>query len=48
MEGFNFYMLNYNIVVAFECLGYTEEAESYYRKCGNYPQDYSIDGLNQT
>lgn len=36
MEGINTYLPNYNIGVIFECLGYRDEAISYYRKCGDY------------
>ncbi|MBA8894789.1 glycosyltransferase [Clostridium saccharobutylicum] len=36
MEGISTYLPYYNIGVIFECLGYRDEAISYYRKCGNY------------
>lgn len=36
IEGINTYLPNYNIGVIFECLGYTNEAVSYYKKCGDY------------
>ncbi len=36
VEGVNSYLANYNIGVIYECLGMTNEAEKYYRKCGNY------------
>lgn len=36
IDGVNTYLPNYNIGVIYECLGYSGEAISYYRKCGNY------------
>lgn len=36
VAGVNSYMPNYNLGVIYECLGHTEEAKAYYRKCGNY------------
>lgn len=36
IEGVNSYLSYYNIGVIFECLGYRDEAITYYRKCRNY------------
>lgn len=34
--GVNSYLANYNIGVIYECLGKSQEAAAYYRKCGDY------------
>jgi glycosyltransferase involved in cell wall biosynthesis len=36
IEGVNSYLSNYNIGVIYECVGMLNEAEKYYKKCGNY------------
>lgn len=36
IEGVNSYLANYNIGVIYECLGFTEEAVKFYKKCGDY------------
>jgi glycosyltransferase involved in cell wall biosynthesis len=36
MEGVNDYLANYNIGIILECLGNTQEAISFYRKCKGY------------
>lgn len=36
IEGINSYLPNYNIGVIFHCLGYTDKAREYFKKCGNY------------
>ena len=48
IKGVNSYLANYNIGVIYECLGYIEDAENYYRECGEYkPAKKRLDTIEE-
>jgi hypothetical protein len=48
MDGVNSYRAYYNIGVIYECLGFTDKAYNYYKRCGKYePALARIDHLRK-